>query len=140
MSEIIFLGTGPTKPVRRKARRSERTNSSILLKTDNSILIDCTPNFLEQISREDIDPEEIDYVFITHGHKDCISGLPQLDKLALRKIPLYASRKTLSRIQENFKLKNFEFREFQCYEEIKMNYPVNWRLHYTPVLLREKSS
>jgi len=108
--ELIFLGTGPTEPVRRPERRSERTNSSILLRDSETILFDCTPNFTEQVNREKIDPEEIKHVFISHGHMDAIGGLPQLLKRN-KNFTIYCSEKTKDRILEEFK--SFEQADFK---------------------------
>jgi len=135
--ELIFLGTGPTEPVRRPERRSERTNSSILLRepdtedskqnTDNSrqqktsILFDCTPNFTEQINREKINPEEIRYVFISHGHMDAIGGLPQLLKRN-KDFTIYCSEKTKDRILEEFKsLEQADFKILKHGEAVDVN-------------------
>ena len=50
--EIIFLGTGPNRPIIKNAR----TRSSIAVKTnDTAFLVDCTPDFLEQVEREKIE-------------------------------------------------------------------------------------
>jgi len=99
MAKIIFLGTGPTKPVIRK--NEKRTNSSILV---DNILIDCTPMFLEQVKRENIKPENIKAILITHAHKDAIGGLGDLDKWIGREIELYAPvRVNVNRFVKKFK-------------------------------------
>jgi len=79
--KIIFLGTGPAKPTK------SRTNSSVLV---DSILIDCTSQFLKQAKRENLSPKDIRAVLITHAHKDAIQGLKDLDRFVGREINLYA--------------------------------------------------
>jgi len=120
--EIIFLGTGPTEPVRMPGRREERTNSSIILRVDDiTVLFDCTLNFTEQIDRERIAPESIEHVFISHGHLDAIGGLPQLMRKNKNFI-IYASDATRRSILENFKsLKGIEFKIIEHGKPVKLN-------------------
>lgn len=101
--EILFLGTGPTKPT------EDRTNSSILI---DSVLIDCTPQFLKQAEREGIKKDEIKAVLITHAHKDAIGGLGDLDKWLERRVPLFAPEKVdIHRFIKEFK--NLDTKELQ---------------------------
>ena len=109
--KLLFLGSGPTKPVVRPGARNTRTNSSLLIETDvGNLLIDCTPQIELQVRRnypgrrEDF-IEKLKAVFITHGHKDCIGGIPTLNswlKGADKVINLYASRQTWNVIREKF--------------------------------------
>ena len=97
---IIFLGTGPTQPVK-EGNKIIRTNSSVLL---DSILIDCTPQFLMQAEKNNITPDDIKAVLITHAHKDAIAGLKDLDNWLNKKINLYApSRVDVNRFVKKFK-------------------------------------
>ena len=100
IEKIIFLGTGPTIPVRGRGK-NYRTNSSILVQVDNNnILIDATPMIEEQLLRNNI--SKIDAVLLTHGHADAIKGLPIIyDKFG--KVPVYASGKTFKVIKTYWK-------------------------------------
>lgn len=102
--EILFLGTGPAKPT------EERTNSSVLI---NSILIDCTPQFLKQAEREGIKKQDIKAVMITHAHKDAIGGLGDLDKWLESPIKLYAPENVnVNRFIKKFK--NLEVKKIKA--------------------------
>jgi len=120
--KLIFLGTGPTEPVRRPERRSERTNSSIILVDDEeAILFDCTPNFTEQMHREKLNPEIIRYVFLSHGHMDAVGGLPQLFR-ANKDFTVYCSNETKDRVLEEFKsLKSARFENIEHGKEVDIH-------------------
>ena len=80
--KITVLGSGPSEAIPRKGctcpacldarkpkSKSRRTRSSVFLEwRGKNILIDCGPDFSEQMRREKI--KKIDAVFLTHGHFD----------------------------------------------------------------------
>lgn len=80
--KITVLGSGPSEAIPRKNCRcpacldaikpkskSRRTRSSIFLEwRGKNILIDCGPDFFEQIAREKI--KRINAIFLTHAHFD----------------------------------------------------------------------
>ena len=78
---LTFLGTGPSNPIIEKRGKSRRSNSSALIHCKNKIyLIDATPM---------IDPSlKVDFLFITHLHKDAFGGFKKIkDKKFVLAIP-----------------------------------------------------
>jgi phosphoribosyl 1,2-cyclic phosphate phosphodiesterase len=82
--KITFLGTGTSQGVPVIACdcevcssgdfRDKRLRSSISIeKEDWRIVIDCGPDFRQQMLRENI--RSIDAILVTHGHKDHLGGL-----------------------------------------------------------------
>ncbi|NTW32667.1 MAG: MBL fold metallo-hydrolase [Bacteroidetes bacterium] len=82
--KITLLGTGTSQGVpviacncavcKSTNIKDKRLRSSILIETDNNILvIDAGPDFRQQMLRENV--SRIDGIIITHEHKDHIGGL-----------------------------------------------------------------
>ncbi len=82
--EVVFLGTGTSGGVpmigcacevcRSTDIRDKRLRSSILVRTERTVIvIDATPDFRQQMLRENI--MRISAVLITHAHKDHVGGL-----------------------------------------------------------------
>jgi phosphoribosyl 1,2-cyclic phosphate phosphodiesterase len=82
--KITFLGTGTSQgvpviacqcPVCRSVdQRDRRLRSSIFLETGGiKIVVDCGPDFRQQMLREQI--TSVDALLVTHGHKDHLGGL-----------------------------------------------------------------
>ncbi len=96
MTKIKFLGTGSLEGIpsplckcsvcesARKKGKDKRLRSSIYIEFNDktSLIIDCSPDFREQVENFKI---PIENIFITHGHYDHFSGLGELSYL----IPLY---------------------------------------------------
>lgn len=87
MTEITFLGTGTSTGVPEVGchcevctshdSRDQRLRTSILIKHCNqTILIDCGPDFRQQMLRAK--KYQIDAVLITHEHYDHVSGIDDL--------------------------------------------------------------
>jgi len=82
--KITFLGTGTSQGVpviacdcvvcKSKDKRDKRLRSSIAIEKDDwRIIIDCGPDFRQQMLRQEI--RSIDAILVTHGHKDHLGGL-----------------------------------------------------------------
>jgi len=98
-NRLVFLGTGPITGVQKRGK-SNRTETSTLVKTDNgNILIDVSGDFNQQLKFID----RIDVILITHGHQDAIGGIAQLRKFIKHPISVYTLPKTIKIIQKKFK-------------------------------------
>ena len=119
--ELIFLGTGPGKPL----TEDGRTRSSLAVKTkETTFLIDCTPDILEQVEREKID--KIDFILITHAHADAMGGLSNikewLDKKDLSKLTVFMEKETALKVRSKFKsLSHLDIRYFNPYNSFSVN-------------------
>lgn len=82
--KITFLGTGTSQGVpviacgcdvcASEDPRDKRLRSSILIETGElKIVVDCGPDFRQQMLRENV--TTIDAILVTHGHKDHLGGL-----------------------------------------------------------------
>ena len=84
-----------------KNPKNKRMRASILLEDNNQkILVDAGPDFRQQINTFGV--EDINAVFLTHGHYDHIAGIPELpraSKLLQHKIKIYASEETMLEIK-----------------------------------------
>lgn len=81
-----------------------RTRASIFLDIDGyNILIDAGPELRTQINQNNI--QNIDSVFVTHGHYDHIGGIPELPratKLLGHSIDIYASKETMDELKQSY--------------------------------------
>ena len=85
--EIQFLGTGSVmgipiwncncKVCNSPNPKDKRFRSSLLVKiNDKNIIVDFGPDFRTQLLNNNI--KKIDYAFLTHAHRDHVSGIEQL--------------------------------------------------------------
>jgi phosphoribosyl 1,2-cyclic phosphate phosphodiesterase len=116
--QILFLGTGSAWctpehacdcEICRKMRErgEERLRTSMLIRGQNTLLIDCGPDLQQQMTRHNM--ERPDAVLITHEHADHFLGMDDL--LAFRRvlpaeawslIPVYASEEAWNSIEVRF--------------------------------------
>jgi phosphoribosyl 1,2-cyclic phosphate phosphodiesterase len=116
--ELIFLGTGGAwgipeikceclicRELRKKGEKRDRT--SLLLKGESHLLVDCGPDAKEQLSRNLVD--KVDGVLITHEHGDHFIGLDELfaykrnsPRDDYRQIPVYLTEESWKTIQPRF--------------------------------------
>ena len=113
-NQIIFLGTGTsqgvpvigsTHPVCLSDNpRDKRLRASVMVQyTDKNILIDCGPDFRQQMLRENLN--QVDAILITHEHNDHIIGLDDVRPLNFKTqkaMPTYAKQQVLNEIQHRF--------------------------------------
>jgi len=102
---LTFLGTGtshgvpvigcPCKVCHSSDPRDRRYRSSALLETDRTrVLIDCGPDFREQILPREF--RKIDAVLLTHSHYDHFGGLDDLRTYCkFGDIPVYGNASTV---------------------------------------------
>lgn len=105
--------------------KNNRTRASVFLEIDGkNILIDAGPDFREQINKNNV--QNIDSVFITHGHYDHIAGIPELPratKLLGHGIDVYAATQTMSELKNSF---GYLFKEKAEAEPDSKS--INWKL------------
>lgn len=110
--KITFLGTGTSTGVPEIGCKCEvctsadprdrRLRCSALVEEgDTTILIDCGPDFREQMLRADV--KKIDALLMTHKHYDHIVGIDDLRPFTRDKeLPIYADRETEMQIRSFF--------------------------------------
>ena len=111
--KITFLGTGTsqgipvigsTHPVcLSKDKKDKRLRSSVMLEWDSyRYIIDCGPDFRQQLLRENVD--SINGVLFTHEHSDHTAGLDYLRPYSfqLGAVPIYAHKRVLSNLESRF--------------------------------------
>jgi phosphoribosyl 1,2-cyclic phosphodiesterase len=93
---FVFLGSGASggTPGRGRSRRHE---SSLWMRARTRVLIDVTRDFAAQARLVD----SVDYVLLTHGHRDACGGMPLLrrwwrHRMDRRPIPVFASPDTIA--------------------------------------------
>ena len=113
-NQLIFLGTGTsqgvpvigcTHPVcHSQDQRDKRLRAAVMVQYNGlNLLIDCGPDFRQQMLRENL--TKVDAVLVTHEHNDHIIGLDDLRPLNFSTgldIPLYARSRVLKEIQSRF--------------------------------------
>ncbi len=113
-ASLIFLGTGTSQgiPVIGSQHpvclshdsKDKRLRSSVYIQSQNShILIDCGPDFRQQMLRENL--SKLDAIIFTHEHNDHVLGLDDVRPIFFRQqknIDLYALPEVLQAVQERF--------------------------------------
>lgn len=104
---LLFLGTGTSTGVPQigctckvctsNNEKDKRLRASVLITIKNKkILIDCGPDFRQQLLQNKVDT--ISAVLLTHEHYDHVSGLDDLRPLGTAEV--YAEKKVLTKIKE----------------------------------------
>lgn len=133
MMKITFLGTGTSTGVPQigcqckvctsQDPKDKRLRCSALVETSESrILIDCGPDFRQQILKTDFKP--LDAVLLTHEHYDHVGGIDDLRPFSVfGDVPLYALERTALHLRQSLPY---------CFEEHK--YPGVPRLDLQTIL------
>ena len=111
--EVKFLGTGTSQgvpmllsddPVNMSLdNKDKRLRSSILVSWNTvSYLIDCGPDFRQQILRENV--KRINGIFFTHEHSDHIAGLDDIRPFCYKigKMPIYAQDRVMKALEKRY--------------------------------------
>lgn len=112
--EVTFLGTGTSGGVpligcrcpvcKSTDSRDKRLRTSALIKVNNlDIIIDCGPDFRQQLLREDI--RKVDALLMTHPHKDHTGGLDDIRSLNYMTegpVDIYCNQLTEEGIREQY--------------------------------------
>lgn len=129
--EIVFLGTGTSGGVpliacqchvcKSADSRDKRLRTSILLRQGNfTVVVDCGPDFRQQMLREDV--RHLDAVLMTHPHKDHTGGIDDIRSFNFinkRPIDFYADLHTEMGIKEQY---SYAFTETDYPYLPKMNF------------------
>jgi phosphoribosyl 1,2-cyclic phosphate phosphodiesterase len=111
--KITFLGTGTSQGVPMIASnhpvclstdvKDKRLRSSILISWDEkTIVIDCGPDFRQQMLRENV--QIVNGVLFTHEHSDHTAGLDDLRPFCYKigEMPIYLNQRTLDSLEQRF--------------------------------------
>lgn len=129
--EVTFLGTGTSGGVpligcqcevcKSTKPKDKRLRSSILIRTGSqNIVIDCGPDFRQQMLREDV--RSIDALVMTHAHKDHTGGLDDIrafNFIQQKPVTIYCDYATELGIKEQF---SYAFTETDYPYLPKMNF------------------
>ncbi len=110
---VTFLGTGTSQgipvigsdhPVCKSSDpRDKRLRVSVLVEWDNlRYVIDCGPDFRQQMLREDI--VSINGVLLTHEHSDHTAGIDDIRPFCFRQgnVPFYAHKRVFEALHDRF--------------------------------------
>lgn len=110
---ITFLGTGTSQGIPMIASndpvclskdvKDKRLRSSVLISSDEaSYVIDCGPDFRQQMLRENV--QLVEGVLFTHEHADHTAGLDDLRPYCYKigEMPIYLNKRTLESLEQRF--------------------------------------
>ena len=112
--KLIFLGTGPSlgvpvptcncKTCSSLDPRDKRLRSSVYIEYDDyKFVIDCGPDFRQQVLMNNID--KIDFILLTHKHNDHIGGLDDVRPFNYHQkenMSIYGNKETLTDVKNRF--------------------------------------
>ena len=111
--EVTFLGTGTSQGIpiigsehpvcHSKNPKDKRLRVSVLVHwRGKNILIDCGPDFRQQMLANDV--KRIDAILFTHEHNDHVAGLDDIRPFFFRQgdIPIYGRESVLSSLRKRF--------------------------------------
>lgn len=111
--KVTFLGTGTSTGVPMinsthrvalsKDSKDKRLRSSIVFSwAENNYVIDCGPDFRQQMIRESI--TSINGIFFTHEHSDHIAGLDEIRPYCFQMgaVPIYSTKRVLEVLRKRY--------------------------------------
>ena len=111
--KITFLGTGTSQGIPMIANndpvcmsdnfKDKRLRSSVMISwDDNRYIIDCGPDFRQQMLRENI--QAINGVLFTHEHSDHTAGIDDLRPYTYKmgEVPIYDQKRVLESLKVRF--------------------------------------
>jgi len=111
--KIIFLGTGTSQGIpvigsknpvcSSQDKKDKRLRSSVFIDYKNTqIVIDCGPDFRQQILTNNID--NVDAILFTHEHSDHTAGIDDIRPFCHKKgaMPIYAHPRVMKNLEKRF--------------------------------------
>ncbi|MBN1199168.1 MAG: MBL fold metallo-hydrolase [Bacteroidales bacterium] len=137
---ITFLGTGTSQGVpviacqcdvcKSTDPRDQRLRSSIMIVWENKrIVIDCGPDFRQQMLRENV--RSIDAILVTHSHKDHLGGLDDVrafNYILKKPVPVFATDEVQEEIRLEYRYA-FEGNRYPGVPEIELHSFTNKPFH-----------
>ena len=110
---VTFLGTGTSQGIpvigsnhpvcKSEDMRDKRLRVSVLVEWDDrTVVIDCGPDFRQQMLREDV--TQLDGVLLTHEHNDHVAGIDDIRPFCFRqeKVVFYAHERVFTALRKRF--------------------------------------
>ncbi len=111
--KITFLGTGTSQGIPMIANnepvslsidpKDKRLRSSVMIEWEDArYIIDCGPDFRQQMLRENV--QRINGVFFTHEHADHTAGIDDLRPFTYKmgEVPIYARERVVENLKQRF--------------------------------------
>jgi len=111
--EVTFLGTGTSQGIpvigndhpvcQSENPKDKRLRVSVLVQWEgHTIVIDCGPDFRQQMLRENV--KRLDAVLLTHEHSDHVAGIDDIRPFYFKQgdIPFYAHRSVFKALHKRF--------------------------------------
>ena len=130
--KVTFLGTGTSTGVPMLASKNEiryskdfrdkRLRASVVFSwDDNNYVIDCGPDFRQQMMRAEI--EKINGILFTHEHADHIAGLDEIRPYYYRMgpVPIFSDARVLNALQRRYEYIFKKENRYPSAPEVKSN-------------------